>query len=226
MPLARLARRIRLLARRDAVERAMDDELRHHLECEIAERVRGGMPPDEARRTAHRDFGSIEAIKEDSRDARGGRALDDLLLDVRYAVRVLSRNRSFTAAAVVTMALGIGAVTAIFSLVYGILLRPLPYEAPDRLVAIWERNVPRAVDQNVVSIASYEAWRDRSHSFEAMGAIVPTSITLPGLPTSRLRESSPAPQVGMTCQRAEEYGRCFAATIRGCFQGRCPLAYR
>jgi putative ABC transport system permease protein len=158
----------------------MDAELRHHVECEIAERIRGGMAPDEARRTALRDFGGIEAIKEQARDARGGRGLEDLVLDLRYAARVLRRNPGYTVAAVLTFALGIGAVTAIFSLVYGILFRPLPYAAPDRLVVVWERNIPKNHDGNVVSLDNYEAWRDGARGFALMSAVVPTSITLPG----------------------------------------------
>src|SRR6266436_5258851 len=84
-------RRLRLLARRDRTERAMDAELRHHVDCEIAERLGRGMTADEARRTALRDFGGIEAIKEQGRDSRGGRALEDFGLDLKYAVRVLRR---------------------------------------------------------------------------------------------------------------------------------------
>jgi putative ABC transport system permease protein len=176
--LQRLWRRWRLLVHRDAAERSMNEELWHHIESEIAERIRNGMSPADARRTALSDFGSIDAVKEDARDARGLRWVDDLTLDVRYAVRVLAHDRSFTLAALTTFALGVGAVTAIVSLVYGILLRPLPYPAPGRLVTLWERNLPRDVDRNVVSLDNYEAWRDRAHSFVRMGAIVPTSATL------------------------------------------------
>jgi putative ABC transport system permease protein len=173
-------RRLRLLAQRDRVERVMDDELRHHVECEIADRVRGGMPPEEARRTALRDFGGLESIKEQARDARGGRGLEDLWLDVRYGTRVLRRTPGDTIAAIVTFALGVGAVTAIFSLVYGILLRPLPYADPGRLVVVWERNIPRDRDRNVVSLENYEAWRDGARGASSVAAVVPTSITLPG----------------------------------------------
>src|SRR4051812_41394582 len=98
----RMARRVRLLVRRSAAEEAMDDEFRHHLECEIADRIRRGMTHDEARRTALRDFGGIEAIKEYARDERGGRALDDLGRDLAYAVRVLRRNPVYTVLAVLT----------------------------------------------------------------------------------------------------------------------------
>jgi putative ABC transport system permease protein len=180
--LARLGRRLRILVHRDATERAMDRELRHHIQCETAERIRRGQPPDEAHRAALLDFGGIERIKEDARDARGGRSVEDFVLDLRYAARVLRRNAGFTAAGIVTFALGIGAVTAIFTVVYGVLLRPLPYARPDRLVAIWERHVPGDTDRNVVSADNADAWRARSHSFDAMASIVPTSVTFTDRP--------------------------------------------
>src|SRR6185295_11563955 len=98
----RWARRLRLLLRRDAIERSMDAELRHHIDCETAERIGQGMSPDEARRAALRDFGGIEAVKERARDARGARSLEDLGLDIRYAVRLLRRHGGLTSAAVLT----------------------------------------------------------------------------------------------------------------------------
>ncbi len=176
----RMLRRLYRLARRGTVERSMSAEIAYHVECETAERIAAGMPPEEARRTALRDFGGIESIKELARDARGGRGLEDVALDVRYAARVLRRNPGNTLAAVLTFGLGIGATTAIVSLVYGILFRPLPYPAPDRLVVIWERNVPKNRNDNVVSLDNFEAWRDRAGSFDSMAAVVPTSVTLPG----------------------------------------------
>ena len=103
--LLRLLRRWRLLMHRKAAEQSMDEELRHHIESEIAERIHNGMSPAEARRTALSDFGSIEAVKEDARDARGLRSIEDLMLDLRYAVRVLAHDSGFTLAALTTFAL-------------------------------------------------------------------------------------------------------------------------
>ena len=176
--LPRWIRRLALLLRRDAVERSMDAELRHHIECEVAERVRLGMAPEEARRSAVSDFGGVEAVKEYARDARGSRPLEDFVFDLRYAARMLRQNPGFTAAAVLTFALGIGAASAIFSVVYGILMRPLPYAHAERLVALWERNLPRNRDQNVVSVDNFEAWRDSARAFDAMAALVPRPVTL------------------------------------------------
>src|SRR5262249_52487317 len=131
--IARLARRARWMIKRRSVEAAMDNEMRHHLECEIADRVSGGMTADEARRTALRGFGGLESYKEAGRDARGFSLVDDVGRDVSYAARVLRHHPGFSAAVILTLALGIGCTSAIFSLVNAILLRPLPYNEPDRL---------------------------------------------------------------------------------------------
>ena len=171
-----------MLARHGSIERAMHAELELHIACETAENIRQGMTPAEAQRRAVIDFGGLEPIKEQGRDARGIRIVEDTVNDVRYAARLLRRNPGYTVASVLTFALGIGVTTAIFSIVYGVLLRPLPYARPDRLVALWERNVARNHDRNVVSIENFEAWRDRARSFETMAAVTPTSFTLDGGP--------------------------------------------
>ncbi len=170
--LRRFARRLRLLVRHAAVERVMDDELRYHVERETQERIRAGMSPEAAQASALRDFGGIERFKEEVRDARGVRPVEDLIADTRYAARVFARNPGFTATAILTFALGIGAASAIFAVVYGVLLRPLPYADPDRLVVLWEN------DGNVVSLDNLDAWRDCARSFEGMAALIPQSATI------------------------------------------------
>src|SRR4051794_27239568 len=122
---SRLGRRLLEFLHHEQLERAMDDEMRHHIECEIAERISRGMSADDARRSAMRDFGGIERHKEDARDVRGIRPLDDSMRDLSYAARVLRKNPGFTAAVVCTFALGVGCSCAIFSLVNEVLLRPL-----------------------------------------------------------------------------------------------------
>jgi putative ABC transport system permease protein len=176
--LPRWIRRLVLFLRRGAAERSMDAELRHHIECEIAEHLQQGIAPEEARRRALHDFGGVEAVKEYARDARGVRPLEDFVFDLRYAIRTLRQHAGFTLAAVLTFALGIGAASAIFSVVYGILMRPLPYAHADRLVALWERNLPRNRDQNVVSVENFEAWRHSARAFDAIAALVPRPVTL------------------------------------------------
>ena len=191
--LRRITHRLRALFRRDSDESLMDAEMRHHVECEVQERIVGGMSPGEARRTALRDFGGVERFKEDARDARGFRVLDELAHDARHALRVLRRNPAYTVAAVLTFALGIGLSTSIFSVVHGVLLRPLPYARPDRLAAIWERNASRATEHNVVSVPNFEAWRERSRSFTGMIALVPSPVTLSGRDPERVMGADVSP---------------------------------
>jgi len=177
-PLRTWGRRLRRLVTLGAVERAMDDEMRHHIECEVTERMRAGQTPEAARRAAIRDFGGVERFKEEGRDARGLRPFEDLVADTRHATRVLRRNAASTITVIATFAIGIAAAGAIFAVVYGVLLRPLPYTDPDRLVAVWEHNLPRSLQRNVVSVANFDAWRRASTSFTGMAALVPRPVTL------------------------------------------------
>ena len=126
----------RSLVRRSDVERDLDDEIQYHLETQVEAHVARGMDRDEAWRLVRRGFGGVDQAKERCRDARGVGAIETLVLDVRYAARVLRRHPGFTVVAVLTLALGIGANTAVFSLVDGILLSRLPYPAPAELVSI------------------------------------------------------------------------------------------
>src|SRR5687767_2531681 len=189
----RILHRARILLNRRAIEATMDAEMRHHIECETNDRIAKGMSAEEARRTALRDFGGIDRYKEEARDGRGFRALGDLGYDVRHATRVLRRNPGYTSATVLTFALGVGLTTAIFSVVYGVLLQPLPYSQPDRLAVIWERNATRAAEQNVVSVANFEAWRERNRSFTSLAALVPAPVILSGADPERVMGAEVSP---------------------------------
>ena len=122
--------------RRWRLEDELDAELRFHFDRLVADYVAEGLPEREARRRARAEFGGLEAVKDDCRDARGTRWLEQLVQDVRYGARVLARAPAFTAVAILSLALGIGANTAIFSLVNSLLIRSLPVRAPDRLALL------------------------------------------------------------------------------------------
>jgi predicted permease len=128
--------RLRALFRRNVVEAELDDQLRAHLRDEVAKQLATGVTRDEAERRARLALGGLEQIKEECRDARGTRWLEDLVQDFRYAVRTLRQRPGFAAVALLTLALGVGATTVMFTLINGVLLKPLPYPEPDKLVAV------------------------------------------------------------------------------------------
>ena len=131
--------RLRASLRRGKTEREMDAEMRFHLKMETAENIRRGMNEEEARRAALLSFGGVEQTKENLRDARGLRWLEDMLLDFRYTLRTLRSKPGFAAVALLTLALGIGATTVMFTVINSVLLKPLPYPEPDRLITLQEQ---------------------------------------------------------------------------------------
>jgi len=167
---------LRSLFRRNAVERELDDELHGHLDQKTQLYVAQGLSTQDARRAAFRDLDGLELRKEQCRDTRRVRPLEDLLQDLRYALRSLRKSPGFAAIAILTLALGIGANAAIFSALNTILLRPLPLKDSDRLV--FSVALREGFDPFGTSILEYEAFRDRTHSFKAMGMALQHSFNL------------------------------------------------
>jgi predicted permease len=161
--------RVRSLFRRKAVEAELDDELRFHLEQQREKHLRAGLPLDEATRRTRLELGGLEQAKEECRDARGVVLLESFGQDVRYGLRQLRRSPGFTVIAVLTLALGIGANVAIFSIVYAVLLRSLPFKNADRLVDLTEYR-RGGVDQGGVPYPDYAVWRQQDAVFEEMAA--------------------------------------------------------
>jgi putative ABC transport system permease protein len=155
--------RLRSIFRRAQVERELDEELRFHLEARIQQEIASGRSPEQARYASLHAMDGMEQRKEECRDMRHMNLIDNLVRDVRYAVRTLAHSPGFTLAALVALALGIGANTAVFSVVNTVLLRPLPFADPDRLVMVFNYT-PRGA----ASMADFLDWRARNQSFETM----------------------------------------------------------
>src|SRR5262245_20847017 len=161
--LRKLFHRLRASLRLGKVEREMDAEMRFHLEMETTENIRRGMSEEEARRAALRSFGGVEQVKEAYRDLSRFRLVEELWQDVRFSARLLLKQPGFLAVAVLTLALGIGANTAIFTVVNGVLIRSLPYREPSQLVWI---DGPGIKWEDPHSDECAWGWRDRVKSFE------------------------------------------------------------
>ncbi len=166
------------LFRRTRTEKQLDAELRFHLEQQIADYIASGMSPEEARRRARLEFGGLDQVKEKCRDVGAARLIETLIQDLHYGLRQLRRNPGFTAVAIITLALGIGANTAIFSIVNGVLLNPLPYIKPGRLVALYSRTAESS--HGAISYPNFLDWVRHNRSFSSLAAYRPYDYDLTG----------------------------------------------
>ncbi|MGI9071136.1 MAG: ADOP family duplicated permease [Bryobacteraceae bacterium] len=164
----KIASILRFLLRRQKRERELDAELRFHIERQVEQNLRRGMSPEEARLAALRTVGGVEQIKEECREARLGRAIETTLQDIRYGLRILRKNTGFSCTAIITLALGIGVNTAIFSVVYGVLLRPLPYQHGGQLVVLHQRATRAHVADIPFSAKEIFDYRDHNHTLDAV----------------------------------------------------------
>jgi predicted permease len=172
--------RIRNFFRKDRLDQDFDLELRSHLELHIADSLHAGMTEEAARREALLKLGGIEQIKENHRDSRGIPFLETLLRDIRYGLRMLYKNPGFTGAAVITLALGIGANAAIFSFVNAALLRPLPYPSPQELVVLGEFRGPLEAPGRSVSLPDFRDWQSSAKTFESFAGFSRDRLTVSG----------------------------------------------
>lgn len=159
------------LFRRRRHAREMDDEMRFHIEMEAAELEHAGLSPDEARRRALATFGGVQRYKEEGHESRGGTRLEDLVRDVKYAVRSLSRTPGYTVVVVLTIALGIAANSSVFGVANGILFKPLPFREPDRLLVLWDGLEMIGVPEAWVTGPEVVKLRDETRSFDGFTAV-------------------------------------------------------
>ena len=170
--LAELVGRMKALLFGGRADREHQDEVRFHLAMQAQQLERAGLTKAESLRRARLAFGSVEGTREAARDARGVRWLDDLRLDIPYALRQLRRTPSFTAVAVLTLGLGIGANAALFSVVDGVLLRPIPFAEPDRLVVVWENDRRSGTTREPASWPDYVDFAREARTLDASTAMV------------------------------------------------------
>lgn len=201
-------RRIKSLVRADAIERGLDEEIRFHIEQQTEKNSRAGMTPDQARRQAYLKFGGVERFKEDARDEFRPVLLQDSLLDLRYGIRALRRAPMFTIVAGLTLALGIGATTAVFTVVYGVLIRPLPFQDSDALVSLKHTSKDvRSGPPVGMSLSLFLTYAKENRAFEQVGVwsrgtdivtddVVPGEVTTLNVSAGVLRALGVQPAMG------------------------------
>ena len=204
--------RFRSIFQRNRVDAELHEELQLHLDYLVESGIEQGLSPEDARFAALRQMNGIDQRTEECRDMRKTQWLDTMCRDVRYAVRALGRNRGFALTAVLTLALGVGANTALFSLVNAVFLKPLPYDRPEEIVTIWEADPANPERRMITSAPNFADWREQNHVFSDMALWEPRGYTLKlgggSLPVPAVRASASLfPLVGVS----PALGRTFSA---------------
>jgi predicted permease len=197
------------LFHRRSQDAQLDEEVRFHIDMETRRNIAAGMSEAEARRRASRDFGGVANQKDEVRDERRTNWFFDGLSDLRFAVRSLLHRPGLTVAATLTLALGIGATSAVFSVVKGVLLTPLPYENADRVVGVW--SAWKGFDQTWLSYDEWEGWKARVTAFADIGLYSDGSATIDGDSPERVRSASVHANVFPILGVTPERGRNFTA---------------
>ena len=166
--LSELKMALRALLRKSRTQSELDEELNYHIEQQTEQNIRLGMNPEEARFAAHKAFGGLEQAKEQSRDARGVRWIENLWQDLRYGLRMMLKRPGFTLIAIGMLAIGIAANTAVFSIADGLILRPFDFSNQDRLVMIWTQMPSAGVHHKYIPIALFTDWQEQNQSFDQL----------------------------------------------------------
>ena len=167
---AGLYARLRTLCRWRRKHAELDDEIRFHLSEDVDEQLANGVSPVDARQAAARAFGNVTLVREGTRDAWGWAGAERWLQDVRYALRMMRRDPGFSAVAILTLALGIGATTAILAVVSALLVRPLPFADADRLVILFATTPTRGIYRDTTSFLDFSAWQRDSRALASAAA--------------------------------------------------------
>src|SRR5215468_415403 len=176
----KLARQLRFLLKRGSSERDMNSEIQFHIDMETREHMDEGLSRHEARQRALSDFGSIPLCQETVREAWGLRMWSDLWRDFQYALRMIRRKPGFALMTILTLAIGVGAATAVFAVFDRAILRPLPFGEPDRLVHISEARPDREFAEMEASYPNFQDWQQRSQSFSDLAGFNGTNFTVTG----------------------------------------------
>src|SRR3954464_15255616 len=171
---------IRNTMRKERIDHDLSEEVGSYVELLTEKNMKEGMSETEARRAALIKIGGVEQVKEEVRSGRAGFAIETFFQDLRYGFRSLRKKPGFTLTAIIALALGIGANTAIFSVINGVLLRSLAYANPEKIVMLWEKSLTGGNLQNVVSPGNFLDWEKQSASFEQMAAVWDLRANLTG----------------------------------------------